>query len=125
MHEPTEKDRRQVRVLSGMVGATHEEIAAVLGISEPTLRKYYREELDASPTEANAKVAQSLFRQATNPDKPNVVAAIFWMKARAGWRDSDAAEGKKEQKQRAAEKVGGRFATASPPRLAVVDGKSV
>jgi hypothetical protein len=125
MHEPTEKDRRQVRVLSGMVGATHEEIAAVLGISEPTLRKYYREELDASPMEANAKVAQSLFRQATNPDKPNVVAAIFWMKARAGWRDSDASDGKKEQKQKAAERAGARFAPAAPPHLAAVGGKAV
>ncbi len=35
--------------------------------------------------EATAKVAQSLFHTAT-VDK-NVAAAIFWMKARAGWRE--------------------------------------
>ena len=36
-------------------------------------------------TEANAKVAQTLFTMAT-VDK-NVAAAIFWMKARGGWRE--------------------------------------
>ncbi|MEO3475934.1 hypothetical protein AAFN86_29080, partial [Roseomonas sp. CAU 1739] len=36
-------------------------------------------------TEANAKVAQSLFQMATQGK--NVAAAIFWMKARAGWRE--------------------------------------
>ena len=35
--------------------------------------------------QATAKVAQSLFHMAT-VDK-NVAAAIFWMKARAGWRE--------------------------------------
>jgi len=36
-------------------------------------------------TEANAKVAQSLFQMATQGK--NVAAAIFWMKACAGWRE--------------------------------------
>lgn len=35
--------------------------------------------------EANLKVAQSLFALATQGK--NVAAAIFWMKARAGWRE--------------------------------------
>ena len=35
--------------------------------------------------EANVKVAQSLFQMATTGK--NVAAAIFWMKARASWRD--------------------------------------
>ena len=37
--------------------------------------------------EANLKVAQSLFQMATNGK--NVAAAIFWMKARAGWREKN------------------------------------
>ena len=50
-----------------------------------TLRKHFRRELDRGTIEANAKVAQTLFTMAT-VDK-NVAAAIFWMKARGGWRE--------------------------------------
>ncbi|MFN9969396.1 MAG: hypothetical protein ACK58T_05800, partial [Phycisphaerae bacterium] len=44
-------------------------------------------------------VAQSLFRKATGDTNQSVQAAIFWLKARAGWRDKSPDEivGKKEQ----------------------------
>ncbi len=54
-------------------------------IDAKTLRKHFRAELDRGTVEANAKVAQSLFQMATQGK--NVAAAIFWMKARAGWRE--------------------------------------
>jgi hypothetical protein len=41
--------------------------------------------LDRGSIEATAKVAQTLFGMATSGQ--NVAAAIFWMKARAGWRE--------------------------------------
>ncbi|WP_244408254.1 hypothetical protein [Roseomonas fluvialis] len=66
-------------------GVPHTDIATFLGIDAKTLRKHFREELDRGTTEANAKVAQSLFQMATQGK--NVAAAIFWMKARAGWRE--------------------------------------
>ena len=66
-------------------GVPHLDIATFLGIDAKTLRKHFREELDRGTTEANAKVAQSLFTMATQGK--NVAAAIFWMKARAGWRE--------------------------------------
>jgi hypothetical protein len=34
---------------------------------------------------ANAKAAKSLFRRATGEGRESVVAAIFWLKTRAGW----------------------------------------
>ena len=46
---------------------------------------HFREELDRGMTEANLKVAQSLFNMATVGG--SVAAAIFWMKARASWRE--------------------------------------
>ena len=49
------------------------------------MRKHFRDELDRGTVEANVKVAQSLFQMATQGK--NVAAAIFWMKARAGWRE--------------------------------------
>lgn len=85
-YEPTERDRQQVKALAAM-GATLYETSLVMALSEPTLRKYFHLELATGGIEANAKVAQSLFRQATATDKPNVTAGIFWLKARAGWRD--------------------------------------
>ena len=78
------------------MGLTQEEIASVMQLSEPTLRKHYWVEMQTGRVEAKVKVAQSLFRMATNPDKPNVVAAIFWLKAQGGWRDSDAEQGGKK-----------------------------
>ena len=85
-YEPTERDRAQVKALAAM-GATLFEISLVMSLSEPTLRKYFHLEIATGGIEANAKVAQSLFRQATAQDKPNVTAGIFWLKARAGWQD--------------------------------------
>ncbi len=82
--EPTEEQRRTVRAMAGF-GIPHEGIATLLDIDPKTLRKYFRRELDRGSVEATAKVAQSLFQMAT-VDK-NVAAAIFWMKARAGWRE--------------------------------------
>jgi hypothetical protein len=77
----------QVRTLSGM-GTRQEDIAIVLQVSVPTLRKYYPRELELGLIEANAKVAQSVFKQATHPTKPNVAAGLFWLKCRAGWREA-------------------------------------
>jgi hypothetical protein len=50
-----------------------------------TLRKHFRDELERGSIEATAKVGQSLFRMATEGN--SVAAAIFWMKARTGWRE--------------------------------------
>ena len=84
MFRPTDEQRRTVRALSGY-GVPQEGIAIHIGIDAKTLRKHFREDLDRGSVEATAKVAQSLFHLAT-VDK-NVAAAIFWMKARAGWRE--------------------------------------
>lgn len=111
LYVPTDKERAQCKALAAM-GVPNTDIAIVLQISTPTLRRHFRHELDAGIIEANAKVAQSLFKQATDPAKPSVVAAIFWLKVRAGWTEAGARDtnatpreetpGKKEQANRAA-----------------------
>ena len=109
-HKPTEKGRKQVRLLSGY-GLTRAEIASVIGVSVPTLTKYYEDDLEAGAPELTAQVAQSLLRAATDKEKPNVVAAIFWLKCRAGWDDSGGkAAGKKAQRQQEAAEVANKFA---------------
>ena len=81
---PNDDHRRTVRAMSGF-GVPHNDIATLLEIDPKTLRKYFHYELDRGSIEATAKVGQSLFRMATEGN--NVAAAIFWMKARAGWRE--------------------------------------
>ena len=85
--EPTEEQRKTVRAMSGF-GIPQDDIATLLEIDAKTLRKHFRRELDRGMVEATAKVAQSLFLMATQGK--NVAAAIFWMKARAGWQDRQA-----------------------------------
>lgn len=88
VHEPTEKTRSEVKAFA-MVGTPQDEIAKYIGVDRKTLTKHYRHELDTAMTVANAKVAQSLFQQATGG---NTSAAIFWLKVRAGWQDKQMLE---------------------------------
>ena len=81
---PTEENRRTVKMMAGL-GVPHDGIAVLLEIDPKTLRKHFNVELERGSVEATAKVAQSLFQMATAGK--NVAAAIFWMKARAGWRE--------------------------------------
>ncbi|MDB5412556.1 MAG: hypothetical protein JWR10_891 [Rubritepida sp.] len=76
---PTEEQRRIVRAMSGY-GIPQEDIGTFFDIDAKTLRKQFRNEIDKGSLEATSKVAESLFRIAT--EGQNVAAAIFWMKAR-------------------------------------------
>jgi hypothetical protein len=95
-HSPSEKDRKQVDAMAAY-GVPETDIARVLGIDAKTLRKHYRDELDTAHVRANTAVAQSLFKKATSDGPQSVTAAIFWLKTRAGWKDTITQEiGKKE-----------------------------
>lgn len=103
---PTDKDRATVKSMSAF-GIPDYEIAKVLGITARTMRKHFWQELEVGHIEANAKVAQSLYKKATGDGNQAVQAAIFWLRSRAGWRDKapEAVEeplGKKAQRQAAA-----------------------
>ena len=82
-HKPTAETRAQVETYSG-VGVPHDQIAILIGIAPKTLRKHYRESLDIGEAKATSNVAKTLYKQATSG---NTAALIFWMKARAGWRE--------------------------------------
>jgi len=86
-YKPTEETRRQVLAMTGM-GLNQSQVSLLLKVDSKTLRKFYRWELDAGVHEANLRVAQSLYEMATRLKIPS--AAMFWMRARAGWKDRDA-----------------------------------
>jgi hypothetical protein len=83
-YQPTPEVRRQVLTMTEL-GLTQANISGLLEIDRKTLRKHFRYELDTGAITANMKVAASLFQMATVDKVP--AAAIFWMKARAGWKE--------------------------------------
>jgi len=55
-------------------------------------RAHYRDELDDGHVKANAKVAENLYRKVTGEGREAVTAAIFWLKTRAGWKETSVHE---------------------------------
>jgi hypothetical protein len=82
-HVASEENKRQVERMAA-VGITQEQIAAVIGISQDTLVKYYGDTIRTAAIKANANVGGKLYQTAMNG---NVTAMIFWMKTRGGWRE--------------------------------------
>lgn len=99
-HVPTDKDRLTVKVMVAG-GIEQVDIAGVLGISGPTLRKHYRREIDTGAAEIGAQVVASLVtmavgrpgRRATENTAaqsaipPNFHAAKWITQARMGWSE--------------------------------------
>jgi hypothetical protein len=86
-HQPDDRARKQVESMASYQ-IPQDEIARVMQITPPTLRKHYAYELETAHVRANALVAQSLFQKAIGSGPGSVVACIFWLKARAGWREA-------------------------------------
>ena len=87
-HRPSERDKEFVRMLAAM-NVSQDDIATKMGISDDTLRKHYKSELEDGRIDANASIGQTLFQQAKNG---NTSAAIFWLKTRAGWKETNVTE---------------------------------
>tara|TARA_Y100001938_G_C8078632_1_gene427704 strand:+ start:1041 stop:1484 length:444 start_codon:yes stop_codon:yes gene_type:complete len=84
-YEKTDENIKTVEALA-IAGVPQKIISQILKISEPTLRKHFRNELDTSKARANAVISQALFR---NAKSGNVAAQIFWLKTQAGWRETN------------------------------------
>jgi hypothetical protein len=91
---PVEIDIDQVRQLAAQ-GMSEVQIAQALGISQSTItrRKHDCEHFDRALREGRAAgiraVTNSLFQAATDPDRPNVAAATFYLRNRdrGNWSD--------------------------------------
>jgi hypothetical protein len=85
------EQRESVKTMAGF-GIPHKRIALTVinprtgrPIDDETLRFAFRRELDLGMIEADTRVCESLFNQAV---KGNVPAAIWWTKARLGWKET-------------------------------------
>lgn len=89
-YNPTDQDRMVAKMMAAS-GIPRTEIAKCLndgkGVTEKTMMKYLKDEVNQAATQANAKVAGTLYNQAING---NTTAAIFWLKTRAGWSERQA-----------------------------------
>ena len=102
-HVPTDETRNMVESLSGF-GVPQDEISRLVGITPPTLRFHYADQIELGTIKATAKVAQNLFTMACKPTREGLSAAIFWLRVRAGWSESgpraEESLGKKESAER-------------------------
>lgn len=92
--QPTQEQRRMVHAMTGY-GMPQEDICRTIvnpktqkPVDLKTLRKCFRSELDTGVVIANSKVAENLYKLATGTGPGAVAASIFWMKTRAGWKDT-------------------------------------
>ena len=75
------------------------EIARTIGVSKPTLLKYFRDELDTGATKANAQVGEFIFstilgvpipgRPPVTDERARATLAIFWAKTRMHWKETN------------------------------------
>ncbi|KZS55267.1 hypothetical protein HFO93_09730 [Rhizobium leguminosarum] len=83
-HLPDAVKRRFVETLAG-AAVPQAEIAVVLAVTVPTLRKYYRDELGRGSAVIQAKLVANLLRIASGSDGTALKAIIFSLQCRFGW----------------------------------------
>lgn len=98
---------RQIEAAAGC-GLSDEEVAHVVGLDPRVLdRPKVRKLVEASRARVVQQVAAALIRKAL---AGNVLAAVFVLKAKAGWRDTDAALEREQEERR-----------RRTPRILVID----
>lgn len=90
-YEPTQDERDAVTRMIGF-GFTHANIAAVLGLGLDLFRKSFSREIECGSTVVNMKVANKLYQATQRRDSAGVTAAIYWTKARMGWKERSVTE---------------------------------
>jgi hypothetical protein len=91
---PTEDQRELVQQLAAF-GLRHSDICIFVKttsgkhISEPTLHKYFSDELDTGRVKANVRIAQTLYKKAMAGD---TACLIFWLKTQGGWSEKQKVE---------------------------------
>jgi hypothetical protein len=90
MSTKTKEELRTLIKKMGGLGIKKKELAFYAGLSE---KKFEEDSIAAEAKreliERTATVAQSLYKMATDPKKPNTVAALFWLKVNADWIEAE------------------------------------
>ena len=95
-HNKWVPDERQIGIIQGCAaaGTPIEDICCLLdGISYDTWRRVLERQPEIAAiykngeAHAHTRVGRTLYKRATDPDKPDITAAIYYTKARMGWRE--------------------------------------
>lgn len=80
-------------------GVNQEDICRFIGVSLPTLHKYFRQELDESAAKGKVAVTKFLFHAASGKALDDgaayadcLRAAMFYAKTRMGWKETNVNE---------------------------------
>ena len=80
-------------------GVNQEDICTFIGVSLPTLHKYFRQELDESAAKGKVAVTKFLFHAASGKALDDgaayadcLRAAMFYAKTRMGWKETSVNE---------------------------------
>jgi hypothetical protein len=94
---PTARDRRAVEAMAA-AGIGQAEIALVMNVAQPTLRRHFRRELTVGAIRAQVAITNALYREATRRSRPSVRAMELWLRCRCGWREATAPETPRERR---------------------------
>lgn len=83
-HEITPELQAKVKAMSAF-GITQAQMCAYLGISEDTLQRHYRAELDTAKVDAVMQAANRLFRKAVH--EGDTTSLIFYLKTQGRWKE--------------------------------------
>jgi hypothetical protein len=87
------KTAQAVVALGAAMGMTIAQIAKRGGISIDTIYEHYRDELENGADAVNLAIVANIVTIAKSATHPKAItAAIYWTKARMGWRDGDGAK---------------------------------
>jgi len=84
---PTNDDRKTVEIMTAC-GFNHAQVCNQLGptgLSEKTLIKYFRRELDTAVDKANARMGAKAYQMGLGGSERMVQ---YWLNCRAGWKDT-------------------------------------
>jgi hypothetical protein len=117
---PTDAQRENVELLAA-VGTVHPLIARMIlkengkPISTKTLTRHFKDELELGLAKANGIVGGKLFEMAS--DGHHDACTMFWMKTRAGWRETNVQQNQQLDKD-------GKPINPTPPTFGIsfVDG---
>lgn len=82
-HQVTPETRQLVKTAAGL-GLPYRLICPLVGVTEKTLMKRYRKEIEEGKAKACFNVAKTLYDSAVSGD---TTAGIWWTKTQMGWKE--------------------------------------
>lgn len=119
--DATDEQREKVRVLKAG-GMSNEAISVAIGISEPTMLKYFSSDIEVGAAKVTAEIMMARYNAAKAGNvraQDKVLELAGAVRAQDRRAPAEPKPGKKQERQAAAERVGGKFTTPEPPKLVV------